>query len=140
MSEEEIHTNSDEGQRPIKLKHKGGRVNRFEPLDTIQITSSPMILACFQDVGFYQFCERVKQVQSHSDPSRLFILNLQNHQVNLAGVNFELSSKSIAKAIGIPNIGERWFKQKKLDLSYYEPYLKPRCQQGCKVVFPSPAC
>ena len=136
MSEEEIHTSSDEGQRPIKEKHKGGRVNRFEPLDTIKITSSPMILTCFQDVGCYQFCENIKQVQSHLDLIRLFILSLQNHQVNLVGVNFELSSESIAKATGIPDIGERWFKQKKLDLSYYEPYLKPSCQQSCKDVFP----
>jgi len=66
----------------------------------------------------------------------LFILGLQNHQVNLAGVNFELSSESIARATGILDIGERWFKQKKLALSYYEPFLKPSCQQGCKVVFP----
>ena len=88
MSEEEIHTSSDEGQRPTKPNHKGGRVNRFEPLVTIQITSSPMILACFQDVGCYQFCEKIKQVQSHSNLTRLFILSLQNHQVNLAGVNF----------------------------------------------------
>ena len=107
MSEEEIRTSSDESQKPAKPKHKGGRVNRFEPLDTIQITSSPMILTCFQDVGCYQFCEKVKQVQSHSNLTRLFILCLQNHQVNLAGVNFELSSESIAKAIGIPVIGER---------------------------------
>ena len=136
MSKEEKNTSSDEGPTLIKPKHKGGRVNRFEPLDTIQITSSPMILACFQDVGCYQFCERVKQVQSHSDLTRLFILSLQNHQVNLAGVNFELSSESIAKATGILNIGERWFKKKKLDLSYYEPFLKPSCQQGCKAIFP----
>ena len=46
MSEEEIHTSSDEAQRPTKPKHKGGRANRFAPLDTTQITSSPMILAC----------------------------------------------------------------------------------------------
>ena len=136
MFEEEISTSNNEGQRPIKPKRKGGRVNRFEPLDTMQITSSPMILAWFQDVGCYQFCEKVKQVQSHSNLTRLFILSLQNHQVNLAGVNFELSSKSISKATGIPEIGERWFKQKKLALSYYEPFLKPSCQQGWKVVFP----
>ena len=110
MFEEEISTSSDEGKRPIKPKHKGGRNNWFEPLDIIQITSSPMILACFQDVGCYQFCERVKQVQNHSYLTRLFILSLQNHQVNLAGVKFELSSESIAKATRIPDIGEIWFQ------------------------------
>ena len=105
-------------------------------MDTLQITSSPMILSYFQDVGCYQFCENIKQVQIHSDLTRLFILSLQNHQVNLARVNFEISSQSIAKATGILDICERWFKQKKIDLSYYEPHLKPSCQQGCKAVFP----
>ena len=110
MSEEENNTSSDEGQWTIKPKHKGGRTNRFEPLHTMQITSSPMILTCFQDVGCYQFCEKVKQVQSHLVLTRLFVLSIQNHQVDLAGVQFELSSKSISKATGIPDIGERWFK------------------------------
>ena len=104
MSGEEISTSSDEYKRPIKPKHKRGRANRFEPLDTIQITSSPMILACFQDVGHYQFCEMVKQVQNHSVLTRLFVLSIKNLQVNLAGVNFELSSESIAKSIGIQDM------------------------------------
>ena len=79
MFEEEIHTSNDESQRPTKPKHKGGRVNSFESLDTIQITSSLMILTYFQDVGCYQFCEKIEQVQSHSDLTRFFILSLQNH-------------------------------------------------------------
>ena len=58
------------------------------------------------------------------DLTRFFILGLQNHQVNLAGVEFELPSKSISKATSIPDIGKIWFKQKKLEVSYYEPYLK----------------
>ena len=33
-------------------------------------------------------------------------------------------------------MGERWFKREKLALSYYEPFLKPRYQQGCKNFFP----
>lgn len=136
MSREEISTSSDEGQGPIRPKQKGGIINRFEPLDTFQITSSPIILSCFQDVGCYHFCERVKQVQNHSDLTRLFILSLQDKQVNLAGVNFELSSESIARATGIPDVGERWFKKKKLALSYYEPFLKPRYHQGCNKFFP----
>ena len=33
---------------------------------------------------------------------------------------------AIAAAIGIPSVGEKWFKQANLDISYLEPYLKPR--------------
>ena len=58
--------------------------------------------------------ERVKQVQNQLDLTRLFILSLHNKQVNLAGVNFELSSRSIASATGILDLGEIWFKREKL--------------------------
>ena len=130
MSEVESHTSSDKVQTPTKPQYKGGRANRFEPLDTVQVTSSPMILSCFQDVGCYQFCEKIKQVGSHPNLTRLFAFNLQNHQINLAGVQFELSTEIISKETGIPDIGELWFKQNKLQLSYYEPYLKRSYQQN----------
>ena len=95
-----------------------------------------MILSCFRDVGCYKFCEKVKQVNSHSELTRLFVCSIQNHQVNLGGVQFYFSSEIIFKATGIPDIGEFWFKQKKLELSYYGPYLKPNYQQNCKAIFP----
>ena len=64
-------------------------------------------------------------MQNHPELTRIFIINLQDKQVNLAGVTFELSSDVIANATGIPSVGEKWFKQANLDMSYYEPFLKP---------------
>ena len=68
--------------------------------------------------------------------TRLFILNLHEKQVNLARVNFELSSNPIVIATGIPSVGEKWFKQANLDMIYYEPYLKPIYKDYNKSIFP----
>jgi len=42
----------------------------------------------------------------------------------LAGVTFTLTLESIAKAIGIPNVGEQWNKGQMVDRDHYEPYIK----------------
>lgn len=96
-----------------------------------------MIHTCFQNVGCVKFCERVKQVKNHPELIRLFILNLHNKQSSFSGVTFELSSNSIAHATGLPDVGEKWFKRAKLDMSCYETFLKPRYKEGCKTIFPS---
>ena len=121
---------------PRRHQHKGGRINRFEPLNTMELNGSPLIVSCFQNVGCYEFCEKVQQVQNHLELTRLFILNLHEKQVNLAGVKFELSSDAIAIATRITSVGEKWFKQANLDISYYEPFLKPRYKDYNKFVFP----
>ena len=102
----------------------------------MELNSSPMIITCFQDVGCFQFCEKVQQVQSHPELTRLFILNLHDKQSNFVGVKFELSSNAIAHATGILNVGEKWFKRENSDISCYEPFLKPRYKEGCKSIFP----
>ena len=136
MSGEEGSVSSEGGQVPMRPKHKGGKVNRFEPQSTVDITSSPMILTCFQNVGCFQFCEKVKQVQNHPELTRLFILNLHNKQSSLVGVDFELSTDAISDATGIPSVGEKWFKKAKLDMSYYETFIKNRYREDCKAIFP----
>ena len=65
-------------------------------------------------------------MQNHPELTKLFIINLHDKKVNLAGVTFELSTDAIANATGIPSVGEKWFKQANLDMSYFEPYLKLR--------------
>ena len=47
-----------------------------------------------------------------------------------------MSTNAIVAATGIPSMGERWFKQEKLDMSYFEPYLKPRYKDHNKSIFP----
>ena len=121
---------------PRRHDHKGGKINRFEPLSTRELIESPLTISCFKHVGCYEFCEKVQQVQNHPELTRLFIINLYDKQVNIAGVTFELSTDSITNAIGIPSVGEKWFKQANLDMSYFEPYLKPRYKDHKKYIFP----
>ena len=64
MSGEGGNVSSEEDHVPRRQKHRGGKVNSFEPQDTVELNASPMIITCFQNVGCFQFCERVQQVQS----------------------------------------------------------------------------
>ena len=68
--------------------------------------------------------------------TRLFITNIHDRQVTLVGVTFDMSTNAISAATGMPSVGEKWFKQGNLDLSYYEPYLKPRYKDDKKSIFP----
>ena len=52
----------------------------------------------------------IARTQHHHELAHLFVLNLHNGRVNLAGVNFTLSPETIFEATGIPNIGEEWNK------------------------------
>ena len=88
------------GQRPRGPHREGGRANKFEPLSTKELTTSPTIVAYFQEVGCYDFCEKVQRVKSHPELTKIFILNLHNDQVHLAGVNFELSTNTIVWPLG----------------------------------------
>ena len=93
-------------------------------------------MSCFRYVGCYQFCERVERVQHHPKLTRLFILNLHDNRVTLAGVTFALSTAIIFYATGIPNVGERWYKSQDLDDHYFEPYLKTRYKNEGRKFFP----
>ena len=100
-----------EAQIPRRHEYKGGKINRFEAPNTRELMASPLTVSCFKQVGCYEFCEKVQQVQIHPKLTRLFIINLHEKQVNLAGVTFELSSDSISNATCIPSVGEKWFNQ-----------------------------
>ena len=124
-----------ESQIPRRHDHKGGKINRFEPLNTRELMASPLTIYCFKHVGCYKFYEKVQQEQNHLELTRLFMINLYEKQVNIVGVTFELYTDAIANATCIPSVGEKWFKQANLDMSYFEPYLKPRYKDHSKSIF-----
>lgn len=78
----------------------------------------------------------IERVKFHHELARLFVTNLDNHVVNLAGVTFTLSSTFIAKATCIPDIGEKWNKRQHIDKEYYEPYIKDEYHGRISRVFP----
>ena len=66
----------------------------------------------------------VERVKYRHELAILFVLHLHNGQVNLAGVTFTLTPETIAKATGIPNVGEQWNKGYLVEKDHYEPYIK----------------
>ena len=66
---------------PRRHDHKGGKINRFEHLNTREFMASPLTIYCFKHVGFFEFCERVQQVQNHPELTGIFITNLHDKQV-----------------------------------------------------------
>jgi len=77
--------------------------------------ASPITVTSFKHMGFFEFCEKVERIQHHPVLTRLFITNLHDDQVTLAGVTFTISPAIISEASGIPNVGGKWFKQGELD-------------------------
>ena len=101
---------SDEPQKPKWQDEKGGKPNRFEPIKIQDITASPSILSCFQEMGCFDFCNKVQEIGSHPHLTELFSLRLHMKKVHIAGLDFELTPKAVSKATKIPCIGEKWFK------------------------------
>lgn len=57
----------------------------------------------------------VERVKFHHELARLFVINLDNNVVNLAGVTFTLSPTIISEATGILDVGEKWNKRQNID-------------------------
>ena len=60
MSREGNSDSGEGGQGPRRHQRKGGRINRFEPLNVAELMASPMTVSYFQNVGCFEFCERVQ--------------------------------------------------------------------------------
>ena len=127
---------SDEPQRPKRQAKKGGKPNSFEPAEIQELNISPSFLSCFQELGCFEFYNKVQEMGSHPHLTELFALRLHMKKVHIVGLDFEFTPKSVSKATKIPCIGEKWFKQTYLDLTHYQPFLKPSCQAACKTIFP----
>ncbi len=126
MAEEENKSHSEEERQERRLSKRGGRIIRHEPTNTREIMASPITVTRFKHVGCFEFCEKVQRIQHYPLLTRLFITNLHDNQVTLASITLTVSLAIISVASGIPNVGEKWFKQGELDHLYYETYLKPR--------------
>ena len=120
--EEEENTCSDNltnKPRYERKPHKGGRIIREEPTNLRELQVSQLAVTCFRYLGFYEFCEQVERVQHHPELTRLFLDNLRDNRVTLAGVTFIVSPSIIVDANKILDIGEKWYKAQDLDEHYY---------------------
>jgi len=74
-----------------KTYKKGGKVSRFEPLNTQDLVPSPFSKQCFQNVGCLGFCEQIQQVGYLAKLTNLFSTNLRGDKVNIVEVEFIIS-------------------------------------------------
>ena len=60
MVEEENISHSEEEERHERWSYiKGGRVIRHEPTNTRELMASPITMACFKHVGYFELCDKV---------------------------------------------------------------------------------
>jgi len=103
---EEIVSDSSREIHAPRRSHKSGKHNWEEPTSLAELLACPLAITCFQYQSCYQFCDMVERVKYHHELARLFVLHLQDGQVNLAGVTFTLTPETTGQATGILNVGE----------------------------------
>ena len=103
-----------EEKTPKKIDHKGGKINRYELITPKELMASPLTVSCFKHVGCFEFCEKVQQIQYHPVLTRLFITNIHDRQVTLAGVTFTMSTNAILAVTGIPKWEKNGLKSETL--------------------------
>ena len=130
MSGAENNSGSDKGQRPLRPKHKGEKVNILEPQSTMAITSSPRILSCFQNARCFQFCEKIKQVKRHPKLTRLLILNLHNKNSSLEGEDFISHQVPYLR----PQVSQLWVKNGLKRANWTKTFYIPSSKQGIEEV------
>ena len=72
----------------------------------------------------------------HAKLTSLFATNLRRDKVTIAEAKFIISSETIAATTGIPNSGEKWFKNSDLDTSNYRAFIKIQFKEAPKSIFP----
>ena len=95
---------------PPKIDSRSGSQKMYEPFSTQEVNASLLVLFKFHDVGCLEFFQKVQEVKSYLPLTHLFALRLQGKHVHLAGLDFNLSPRTISKATKIPYIREKWFK------------------------------
>ena len=93
----------------IMVKRRlGGLICRLEPNNTQWILQFPRLAQLMRNAGWFSFCEKLQGYHTHV--TRAFIKNYKDGVVQLKSLKTMVNEESIAKAIGVPTQGERWFK------------------------------
>lgn len=113
--EETLSDSSMERHMQQRKPHKGGKIIREEPTSLRELQACRLVVSCFRHQACFEFCEMVERVQFHHELANFFLTHLDNNEVTLARVTFEISPTVISEATKIPNVGEKWYKGHDLD-------------------------
>ena len=84
---------------------KGGKVNRLEPEGPKFYNWNARVW--FRAARWYGFITKFSG--ENYGVSITFALNFDGIQVQLGSLRFEVTEKSIAEALSLPQTGERWY-------------------------------
>ena len=101
-------------------------VVRFEPSDTKLLDGNPDLLAKVEALGWFPFIRNF--TDSNPEVTRLFAMSLVDARVSVADLQFRVDERSIALAMGLPLVGERWFKYKQMEITEWRQMMKNPCQ------------
>ena len=121
---------------PPRQDSRSGPHKRYEPFSTKEVNAHPLVPFNFHEVRCLEFFQRVQEVKSYLPFTHLFALRIQGKHVQLAGLDFKLSPRSISRATKIPYVREKWFKQSYLDSYQYKNFSKLEHRDACPSIFP----
>ena len=88
---------------------RSGKTNRAEPLDMSWVQAFPDCARLFLEAGWLSFFEKIDGY--HTEVSYKFAQCLDKDIITFDTLKIELTIELIAKATGIPDEGEYWFKK-----------------------------
>ena len=101
---------TEEQHLEVMVKRKpGGFICRLEPNNTNWIMKFPRSAKLMKKAGWFNFCEKLQGY--HSQVTMLFIKNYRDERVQLQSLTDRVNEDSVAKAIGVPAQGKKWFKR-----------------------------
>ena len=95
----------------------------YETTNPILVMEDPYFVELFTKAGYIQFCQKLQG--HHQQVSQDFVFNFKGTYTKVGCLHIPISPDRISKAIGIPIIGEEWFKATKFNLKICDEYLKP---------------
>ena len=82
----------------------------------------PLALEKVKKIGWYNMLKRI--VEHHIEVTKAFCQSFDGSRVQVGGLNYIVTEKSISHAIGVLPEGERWYKRQTINEDYSQ-YLLP---------------
>jgi hypothetical protein len=100
----------------------GGSLNHREPIETLLLEAYENIGEIFQQGGWLEYLNRL---QGYDDNVALeFAINFREIRTEVVVVVMQVTENVIAKVIGLPQMGERWYCRRRPKPKILEQFLE----------------
>lgn len=100
----------------------GGEIIRHAPGSTEALEGCPKACQIFKDAGWFESFQMLEGLEG--SVSMEFAKNLERNQTEVRGLKLEVMEEVIARVIGLPAEGKRWFNGKVNDPSLKGDFLQ----------------